>query len=166
MSIFQYRDRACDSSWPLRVSRAGIFHATRIVKNDHRGCKLTLERIFGYDYAKRPENCRRGAGLQRSSSDRAKQFPTVQAETQGSCETTEVVTHASLVEIDRLLRNARADTREPAARSSLISQRSGRGPRLFDRNAMSNVPASRRNKSGPRNNQRRDYNTADRQPRP
>jgi hypothetical protein len=98
-------------------------------------------------------------------SDRAKQFPTRQVETQGSRETTEVVTHAS-VEIDRLLRNARADTREAAARSSLISQRSGRGSRLFDRNAMSNVPASRRNRSGPRNNQRRECNTAGRQPRP
>jgi hypothetical protein len=37
---------------------------------------------------------------------------------QGSCETTEDVAHAS-VKIDRLLRNARADTRGPAAHSRL-----------------------------------------------
>jgi len=81
---------------------------------------VTLERIFDYDNAKRPENCRGDACLRSSLSDKAKQSFTRQAETQGSCDTTQAVTHASLVEIDRLVRNARADTREPAARSSLI----------------------------------------------
>jgi len=50
---------------------------------------MTLERMFDYDYAKRPENCRVDACLQRFLSDRAKQSPTRQADTQGSCETTE-----------------------------------------------------------------------------
>jgi hypothetical protein len=44
---------------------------------------MTLDCMFDYDYAKRPENCRRDAGLQRSLSDKAKQSPTRQAETQG-----------------------------------------------------------------------------------
>jgi len=63
----------------------------------------------------------------------------------------------------RLLRNARPDTREPAARSSFISKRSVRGSRLFDHDAIPNVPVSKRNTSGPRNNQRRDCNTVGRQ---
>ena len=37
--------------------------AMPIVKNDHRGCKVALERIFDYDDAKRPENCRSNACL-------------------------------------------------------------------------------------------------------
>jgi len=48
MSIFQYRHGLDDSLWPLRMARTGIINAMRIVKNDHRGCKMSLERIFDY----------------------------------------------------------------------------------------------------------------------
>jgi hypothetical protein len=44
-----------------RIAR--IVQAMQIVKNDHRGCKVALERIFDYDNAKRPENCRSDACL-------------------------------------------------------------------------------------------------------
>jgi hypothetical protein len=48
MSIFQYRHGLDDSLCPLRMARTGIINAMRIVKNDHRGCKMPLERIFDY----------------------------------------------------------------------------------------------------------------------
>jgi hypothetical protein len=70
------------------MPRAGVFHATGVVKNDHQGCKMALERMFDYKNASRPEKSRGGACLQRSLSDRAKQSLR-QAETQGNCETTE-----------------------------------------------------------------------------
>ena len=63
MPIFQYRAGVCDSRWLFWMSGAGILQATRIVKNDHRGCKVALERIFDYDNVKRRENCCRDAGL-------------------------------------------------------------------------------------------------------
>jgi len=45
------------------MSGNGILHTMRIVKNDHRGCKVVLERIFDYDNVNRRENCCRDAGL-------------------------------------------------------------------------------------------------------
>jgi len=58
MSILQYRDRACDAPWLFRMSGAGILRATGIVKNDHRGCNVALERIFDYDNVKRRDTHR------------------------------------------------------------------------------------------------------------
>src|SRR6266480_1211261 len=46
------------------MARRRIFQATCVVKNDHRSCKVTLQRIFDYDDAKRPENCGGNARLQ------------------------------------------------------------------------------------------------------
>ncbi|MEY2543272.1 MAG: hypothetical protein QOE81_733, partial [Verrucomicrobiota bacterium] len=48
MSIFQDRDGARDSIRPFRMSGRGVFNAMGIVKNDHRGCKMSLVRIFDY----------------------------------------------------------------------------------------------------------------------
>lgn len=47
----------------------------------------------------------------------------------------------------------------------ILSQRSGRGPRPFDRCAVPNDPASRRSRSDRHNNQGREYNRVDRQSR-
>jgi hypothetical protein len=47
----------------------------------------------------------------------------------------------------------------------ILSQRSGRGPRPFDRCAVPNDPASRRSRSDRHNNQGREYNKVDRQSR-
>jgi len=30
------------------MAGGGIFNATRVVKNDHRGCKMSFVRIFDY----------------------------------------------------------------------------------------------------------------------
>ena len=60
------------------------------------------------------------------------------------------------------LRRPQENERSPI----ILSKRSGRGSRLFDRGAVPNVPASRRNRSGRRYNQGRECNTADRQSRP
>ncbi len=49
---------------------------------------------------------------------------------------------------------------------SVIGSRNGRGPRLFGRDTIANVQASKRNRSGLRNNQDHEYNTPGRQPRP
>jgi len=40
------------------MSGAGILRATGIVKNDHRGCNVALERIFDYDNVKRRDTHR------------------------------------------------------------------------------------------------------------
>src|ERR1700730_10109222 len=48
MSIFQHRNGARDPFRPLRMAGSGVFDAMWIVKNDHRGCKMSLVRIFDY----------------------------------------------------------------------------------------------------------------------
>ena len=53
---------------------------------------MALERTFDYENAKRLENGRGDACVQRFLSDRAKQFLR-QAEMQGNCETTEPVAY-------------------------------------------------------------------------
>jgi hypothetical protein len=62
--------------------------------------------------------------------------------------------------------NAWSDARKPAARDLIISERNGRGSRLFGRDTIANAQASKRNRHGPRNNQDHEYNTPGRQPRP
>jgi len=74
------------------MPRARVFHATGVVKNHHQGRKMALERTFDYENAKRLENGRGDACVQRFLSDRAKQFLR-QAEMQGNCETTEPVAY-------------------------------------------------------------------------
>src|SRR4029077_2289378 len=47
--ILQHRYSSRDPLRPFRMTRPGIFETTRIVKNSHRACKLSVQHIFDYD---------------------------------------------------------------------------------------------------------------------